>query len=217
MIRPGQARYVFVQRIRDGLIAQTVWATDGGDFRVVGLESPHPFLRATFREARPEERRSDVPGRQWRVELTLPADAPVGPLGGHLVIRVDHPRQKAVLVPVSGFVRPLFAVTPPAAHLGSVRVGARLSLHVKSFAEEPVSLVEAASDVPGVRAELTPIEPGRAYRLRLTLEAGVPAGEVTGSVRIRTDSPRQPVIEIPLSGTVRPGPDSPAGSGGGGG
>jgi hypothetical protein len=215
---PGRARYAVVQRIKDGTVAQTVGAPDGVVFRVVGVEAPHPFLRTSAREARPEERRPDLAGSQWRVELTLPADAPVGALSGFLVIRVDHPRQKVVRVPVSGFVRPLFAVTPPEARLDGVEAGrpARLRLHLKSFAEEPVSILGGYTDVPGVRVEVTPIETGRSYWVGVTIGAEAPPGSLQGTVRLRTDSARQPVVEVPLRGAVRPAGSTSATGGGGG-
>jgi hypothetical protein len=211
LMHPGYARYIVVQHAADGTITQTVGASDGAAFRVVGVESPSPALRTSFREARPDERRPGWTGSQWRVESTLSRDAPVGALTGDIVVVTDHPRQRVARAPVSGFVRPVFAVTPPEARMGDVdpRRTPRLQLFVKNFAEQLIDLRGAESDVTGVRAELAAREPGRSWGLTLWLDAEKPPGPFEGHVRIRTANPQVPVIDIPLSGRIVRGSDSP--------
>ena len=204
LVHPGHARYITVQKAREGTIPQTVGTVDGAPFRVVGVESPWPHLRVAFREARPEERQPGWEGSQWRVETTLAADAPVGPLSGDLVVVTDHPRQRRARVPVSGFVRPVFAVTPPAARLGDVdpaRPGS-LSLVVKNFAEEEIALTGASTTVAGIRAEIEPVQPGRSWRLRLRIAADALPGAFAGVIRLSTDSAHTPAIEVPLGGRI---------------
>jgi len=211
LARPGSARYVFVQGADDGTIAQTVWAVDGADFQVLEARSPEPHLRVVFREARAAEAEPGAAGRQWRIELTLASSSPVGPLRGVVVVRTDHPRQPELRIPVSGFVRPMFAVTPPAARLGDVDPARapHLSLHVKNFAEERVALTGVSSDVPGIGAELVTVEAGRVYRVRLSVRPDTPAGPFSGTLRIRTASPKQPTIEVPLAGRIVPAATAP--------
>lgn len=211
LMHPGYARYIVVQHAADGTITQTVGAADGATFRVLGVESPSPSLRTSFREARPDERRPGWTGSQWRVDSTLSRDAPVGALTGDIVVVTDHPRQRVARAPISGFVRPVFAVTPPEARMGDVdpRRTPRLRLFVKNFAEERIELRGAESDVTGVRAELEAREPGRSWGLTLWLDADKPPGPFEGHVRIRTASPQVPVIDIPLSGRIVHGPGSP--------
>lgn len=38
---------------------------------MIGVKSPSPNLKVTYREARRDERRPGVAGRQWRIESTL--------------------------------------------------------------------------------------------------------------------------------------------------
>jgi hypothetical protein len=213
---PGFARYIFVQGAREGTIAQTIWATDGADFRVTGVTSPFPYLRVRAREARGGERAAGVPGRQWRVESTLTAEPPVGPLAGFVEVRLDHPRQRRLLVPVSGFVRPMFAVTPPAAELGDVHAGAPVPgrLVVQNFADEGVALERATSDVTGVGSEITTVERGHVFRIRLTIAGDAAPGEFRGVLRIRTASPKVPVLEVPLHGRIVARAETAAAAGG---
>lgn len=205
---PGFARYVTVQGEREGTIAQTLLSPDGSDFRVTGVDAPYPALKTSFREARADEREPDVPGPQWRVESTLDASAPVGDLSGLLTIHVDHPRQKRVIVPVSGFMRPILAVTPPTASLGDVDAGQlrEVTFFVKNFAEQPFAITAAVSDVAGIRADVVPIEEGRTWTLRVTVRPETPAGELNGRIELKTSNPKLPVFRLPLSGRVVPKP-----------
>lgn len=204
LMLPGYARYIVVQQAADGTIAQTVGSADGATFRILRVDSPHPSLRVTFREARVDERRAEWKGSQWRIETTLMRDAPVGPLMGDLVVTTDHPRQKIVRAAVSGFVRPIFAVTPARLDLGpkDQSVPVHLNLAVKNYAEELIELGPVESTVKGVSGELMGIEAGRSWTLSLTFGAEMPAGPFEGKVRIRTASPKIPFIEIPIAGRV---------------
>lgn len=202
LARPGTARFIVVRGADPGPIAQTLWSADGADFRVLGVESPHLHVRVDYREAAAAERASDVAGRQWRVAAAIAPDSPVGALTGFITVRVDHPRQPEVRIPLSGFVRPMFAVTPPVIALGDVdaRVPRRLTLSVKNFGETPADLTGVASDVPGLTAEVVPLEPGRRYRLEVVIGPGTPEGAFNGMIAIRTSSQRQPVVEVPVTG-----------------
>lgn len=200
---PGYVRYNVVQHEREGTITQTIASTDGATFKVVGVESPVPALRASFREAGADERRAPA-GSEWRVETVLAADAPVGALAGDLVVTTDHPRQKRLRIPVSGFVRPVVAVTPPEADVGEVD-GARpfrFVLDVKTFASEPIAIERATCDLPGATTEIVPVQQGRAYKVRVSVPAGLPDGALAGAVRIFTASKKVPQLEVPVRGRV---------------
>jgi hypothetical protein len=201
---PGYARYNVVQKEREGTIAQTVWSTDGATFRVKSVTSPIAGLRLAFREARADERRPAA-GSQWRVESTLASDAPVGALVGHIVVVTDHPKQKRLEIPVSGFVRPVFAVTPPSADIGEVdgTRPLRFTLDVKNFATETIALERADCDLAGATVEITPVSDGRAYKVHVAVPAGLPAGPLSGKVRIFTVSAKVPEIDVPVRGQVR--------------
>lgn len=202
-VTPGYARYITVRHAREGTLPQTVMATDGAAFRVLDVHVPVPHLRMAFHEARTAERRPDVPGSQWRVDLTLASDAPVGALMGEVEIVTDHPRQKRTFLELSGFVRPVFAVTPPAPQLGDVAPGTRsLTLFVKNFAEESLALQSVETGTPSLRAQIEPVESGHTWRVRLTVPDTAPAGAFSTRLRLLTNHPQVPVIEVPVSGRV---------------
>ena len=201
---PGFARYNFVQGGRPGVIRETVFATDDAPFAVLGVDSPVPALVPRWRPASPSERLPERSGPQWVVDLTLSPYAPVGPLAAEVVVRVDHPRQKQLMIPVTGFVRPMLAVTPPEADLGDLEIEpVTARLHVRNFGEDPVTLRSATCDVRGSTVEIRPLEPGRTWQLVLRIPAGAPGSLVTGWLRLETSSSTQPEVDVPVRGRFR--------------
>lgn len=202
--KPGYARYVVVQgEAKTGTISQTLWAPDGASFDVVKVESPYPFLTTTFREAKAEERVADVQGKQWRVEMTLSNDAPVGALADHVKVHTNHPKQKILPIPVSGFVRPMVAVTPPNGQLGSLDLSEpkSTSFNIHSFTTQPMKITGVEGG-EGVQGQIEPLTEGREYKVRLTLSSALGKGPFNRTVKLLTDNPSKPVIELELSGTV---------------
>jgi hypothetical protein len=204
-VKPGYARYITVQgEPLEGSIAQTIWVPDGTPMEVTGVDSPWPFLKVTYREATTEERASDAKGKVWRVEMALSNDAKVGPLSDYVTVHTSHPKQKIVQIPVSGFVRPVIAVTPPVADFGKIELKEplRKALNIRNFATEPIKVTSIEQTVKGIDAKLESLEEGREYQVRLVLDPTLGKGPFNGKITIHTDSPKIPLLEVELKGTV---------------
>lgn len=203
--RPGYARYIYVQHEPTGTISQTLWAADEfPDLQVTKVESPYPYLTVEFHEATPEERHKDGEGRQWRVSATLAADAPVGALTDFIRVYTNHPQQRLVTIPVSGFVRPVFAATPSRVDVGTraLTEAYRTSVVVANFATEAIEVTRVEVDTPGISAELQPVTVGRRYNVHLTLQPTVAKGPLAGNLKLFTASPKLPEVVVPITGTI---------------
>lgn len=204
-VKPGYARYITVQgEAKEGNIVQTLWSPDGTPMEITGVESPWPFLKVTYREATPEERLPNVKAKQWRVEMKLSNDARVGALSEYVTVHTTHAKQKVVQIPVSGFVRPVMAVTPPVADFGAfeLKEPVRKALNVRNFATEPIKITGIEQNLKGIEAKVEPLEDGREYQVRLVLNPELGKGPFNGKITIRTDSPKVPTLEVELKGTV---------------
>ena len=208
---PGYFRFLHVQGAEAPSIAQSVWSADFPGLEVLEVRSPLPALKVTFRPAAAAERTADPgsatvrQGRQWVIQAVLDSEAPTGPLEGDVAVRTNHPQQPELLLPIGGYVRPTLMATPPRAEFGSFaptepRKG---SVLVTNYGEQPVRVVSVDSDVPGLSAQVAEREKGKKYDVNLTLAAGLAPGPIAGTLRVRTDSPRTPVLEIPVKGEVR--------------
>jgi len=197
-VRPGYARFIVVQGEGAEPVSQELAAPQMEGFEVLAARSPFPFLDA---EVRPPA--EDGEGG-WRVELTLGSDAPVGPLTDYVVVRTNHPEREEIRIPVSGFVRPPVAVAPAIFDFGQHDPAEPLPglIEVRVLSSRPVQLGEVTTDVPGLQTEVETVEEGRSYNLRITLAPGAAKGKRTGVLTLQTDSRLQPVLEIPVTGTV---------------
>ena len=204
-IKPGYARYVTVQgEPVEGDITQTLWTNDGSSMDITGVDSPWPYLKVTYREAKPEERQPDSKGKQWRIEMKLSNDAKVGPLAEYVTVHTNHPKQKIVQIPVTGFVRPMIAVTPQVADFGTIELkeATKKVINIRNFATEPIKVTGVEETVKGIEAKLEPLNDGREYQVQLTLSPELAKGSFEGKLTIRTDSAKMPVLEVPLKGTI---------------
>jgi hypothetical protein len=80
--------------------------------------------------------------------------------------------------------------------------GAELA-RVKVFTRSGrLQLLGAAVDHPNLRAEITPREAGRSYEVIVRIVTPLPRGSVSTAVRITSDDPNFPNVEVPLDAAV---------------
>lgn len=205
---PGYVRYRAVRgEPAPGAVVQTIWAEDGSDFEVISVDSPYPFLTATFHRASEEERHTETKatGPQWVVELNLhPEQAPIGPLAQELVVHTDHEVQKELRIPVTGSVRPAIWATPDEVDLGEVKLPERSGfvVVVQNLLSQPVEITGVDSDIVGLVPSYAPLQEGRKYAVEVLFDANMPEGPFDGTLKIRTSSSKMPVVEVPVRGTV---------------
>lgn len=203
LITPPTARFTYVQHEREGGTTHLVGAAGDPSFRITRVESPYPFLDATAAPAPPDTPRPDgVDGPMWQVSLVIRKHAAVGPLAGVVVLHTTHPKQSLARLSVSGFVRPLIAVTPPAATIpppaptGDAESAPML---VVNFGEAPLELTAAETTIAGVTAAIAPLEAGRRWQVRLRVSADAVRGPMSGELRLRTSRADVPPVVVSLS------------------
>jgi hypothetical protein len=211
---PPAARFAFVQFGAEGGTKHVLAATDGAKFDLIGVESSLNYITAKSRELTTSERVPDLEGRQFQVELTISPKAPVGPVGGYITIKTNHPKQPRTFLPVSGFVRPLFAVTPFRVSLPAVRTADLEKpvavLVVKNFGAEALELTGAKSDIAGLDAKILPVEVGHHWRVEVRLAPTMPVGAFKGTLRLATTSKQVPELVVPMEGNRADGEPPPA-------
>jgi Protein of unknown function (DUF1573) len=212
-VTPGYARFSYVQNETLRPITQTIWAEDGKDFNVVAVKAPGDHIKASFRAAKAEERKKDqqgneLIGKQWIVDVELSPTAPVGALKDFVEVETDHPKQKQVRLPVSGFVRPRQHITPFELDFGSLE-GATLplqrSLTMTSFITDVIQIPKIETGVAGLTAEVKSNEkqPGHRFMLTLTLGPEMPKGVFDTVVKVHTTDAKNPIVSLPVKGEVK--------------
>lgn len=202
---PSYARFVAVKGEPVPSRSQTVWTQESSDLQVSKVDSPFAFLRVNFREAAEEERQADGRGRQWRIELMLDVEAaPLGPMADYVEVHTTLPQQSVLKIPVSGLVQPRVGVIPAQADFGERELTEpyQTSIEVRNHSSKPIEVTQVEVDLEGVEAELKLLTEGRRYEVRVTLLPVMAKGKFHGLLKLHTNSPAEPVIEVPLTGNV---------------
>ncbi|MEM7049485.1 MAG: DUF1573 domain-containing protein [Acidobacteriota bacterium] len=205
-VQPGFARFIAPQHSDAGSVEQILFTRTFENLEVVKVETPYDFMTVDYRQAtEQDDPRENAVGNQYVFNFNMDYDkAPIGTIADYVTIHTNHPDQPIIKVPVSGFVRPMIAVSPQEADFGEITAGEerQASMVIRSFAIEEIELTGAESTVPGVELDITPIEEGRRFNLSITLKPELPKGEFDGKIKITTNSNRKPMIEVPLRGSA---------------
>jgi hypothetical protein len=206
-VSPSYARLLQVHSLEPATVTVHLWAEDGTALELGAIDTGADWITASARRAEPSEHRKGGADEQWRLEVSLAPEAPLGPLTNVLVVETNHPRQPRVEVPLSGFVRPLLSTVPPVADFGALGPRARnpgqFVLKLFNFGKLPIEVHSAETDLDFITVTVDPDEPGRRYRLRLALASDAPRGKFRGTLRVVTSSDVQPTVEVPVRGRVR--------------
>lgn len=200
---PGYARFTsFVHDDADQTEPQLLWTDDFEALEITAVETPEDWVVASYRPATEAERSEEGTGKQWRIDVTLAKEAPVGPVADRVLVRTNHPRQRVLEIPVSGFVRPMVAVTPPDVNFGKVNPAEeqQWGILVRNFGSAPLAIEGVRSTVPGIEVDVEALEEGQRYKLVFTPTPALAEGPFDGRVELRTNLPQQPTITVELRG-----------------
>lgn len=155
-----------------------------------------------------------APGEEGTVRVTLDAGDLLGPIQEAITVRTNDPEHEELELRIEAKVDPVVAALPGYARWIYVQQEPEGSLPqiVGSLDDEEFEILRIESPAPYIRTsvrEATPEEQkkelsGSQWRVGLTLSRDAPVGALTGSVKIHTDHPVQELLEIPVSGFVRP-------------
>ncbi len=207
-VNPGYARYIYVQGEKVQPIGQTLWAEDGREMKIVEMKSPYNHLKVSHRKATEEEKNDKAEGTQWRVEILLDEQAPIGALREYVEVITDHPRQQVVKIPISGFVRPRQHITPMELDFGKLQgdsLPLRRTFHLTNFITNKIEVKSVVSDIPGISAEVgdSKKQPGHRFTVVLTLGPEMPKGKFDTVVKLHTTDPKNPIVKLPIKGVIQ--------------
>jgi len=148
---------------------------------------------------------------QYKFDITLggPA-AQVGPLAEKVRIVTNSKHQADYLISVTGVVRPSISVTPSLVNFGEVAPSdpeaSRLITVRSNDPKDAASfqLIKVESSLPAMfsAAMKATDKPGE-YEVTLKVAKDAKAGDIDGSVRIYTSDKINPVVTLPVKGTIK--------------
>lgn len=192
-------KQLYVGPVTRGLLAsKTFTATVRNEsIRVGAASEENPYV--TLRTKISPDGTNDL-----ALEIQVAGDAPFGPFDQIVRVPTSSPHQPALRLRVAGIVRPNVTASPDRLTFGDVpRNGAAVrQLLVRNRGHHPVRVTTAEWAPRFGSVEIDTLREGRRYRIRATLGNDVAAGNITSAIRLTTDDPEQPQIEIPVEGRV---------------
>ena len=194
-------------------------------FKVDKIDIPadKPWLKAKVMPAADKDKiAGHGDNTQYKVEITVEKDAPVGLLNEKLVAHTNIEKAATVDITVSGLVRPIVSVTPQQLNFGNVTADGEPTTRnvivshnkeeMKTFKITKVELmtVPPATDakakpapVKGITTEISAIQEGQRYQVVLKTDKAIEKGALDAMLTIHTNDKANPKFEVPVKGTVQ--------------
>jgi hypothetical protein len=206
----GFLRYTILQG-EEQTQSVTLYSEDEAPFQVLSVESPGDWIKVDYKKIENESERAAA-GRkgqnQYKVNVTVAANAPVGPLMDKITFKTNSKYQPEYRLSLSGVVRPTYIVAPTVVNFGEVtnNGGAEKVVTIQSNNRQKmdqfkVSTVE--SDVEGVIAEARATQQPGIYEVMVKVASTAKPGEINGTLQIHTNDPVKPVTEVAIRGLVK--------------
>ena len=150
---------------------------------------------------------------QYRVDITVGGpDAKIGPMADKVRIATNSKHQPDYMVSVTGVIRPTLRVEPTALNFGEVApsdaAATRSILLHSNDLKTPENFVvtKVESDVPGITTAFKPLAQKGDYEVTLAVAKDAKPGDIDGTVKIYTTDKVNPVVTLPVKGTIKVAP-----------
>jgi len=148
---------------------------------------------------------------QYKLDITLGGPtAQIGPLAEKIRVVTNSKHQPEYPISVTGVVRPSISVSPSMVNFGEVaptdpeanRAITVRSNDTKSAAAFQITRVESSSPAQ-FTTEMKATEKAGEYEVTLKLAKNAKEGDIDGSVTIYTTDTINPVVTLPVKGTIK--------------
>lgn len=191
---------------RDGKVETLTVIGRKPNFKVEGVDSTSPFVKATVGDSVEVEENGEKITKVT-VKLDVGKDAPIGNLSSQLTIRTNDDKMKPLSTFIGADVIGDIRATPPSTMIRATAPGAAITAQMKLDTRSSKAFHITSIDIEGradmkLVSDFTSTEEGRGYMVTISGVAPEQAGLVQGSVVIATDSQGTETIRVPFTLTV---------------
>jgi hypothetical protein len=214
VVRPA---YRFVDQIaeptlivdRSGAKFETILVLDEGqDFKITKAAVNGVSARVSVDE-KPWEGVLDYPEigegpkkrRGYRISALVAPGVPPGRLNMQIELDTDDEVFKKIYHSV--YVQKGIVAVPLSIYFGSITQAAARGSVVLTRPGRPYKVLKVESDNEFVKASVEPYRPDTEYKIVATYTGGAPIGRLSARIKVHTDDPEQPIVEIGVEGTVK--------------
>ena len=175
-------------------------------FKPTIQEAAQPYVKAEIAPAGEKDKLPGHPGEQWKLHITVTADAPEGLLNAPIRVATGVSQQPNIEIPVSGIVRARVSVTPVMVNFGNFTAGkdpiTRNIVVTNNKPGSPIKVTKAEVSIPGFITDVVPTQEGVSYTVVVKAGNKIKKGTLEGTVKLYTTDKEKAIIELPLRGEV---------------
>jgi hypothetical protein len=185
---------------------EVILVSEEKTFKPTVAESSQPYVKAEIVPAGEKDKIGSHPGDQYKLRLTITADAPEGLLNAPIRIATAVSQQPTLEIPVSGLVRERVSVTPKLVNFGNFTAGkdpiTRNIVVNNNKPQTAIKVTKAEVSIPGFITDVVPTQEGVSYTVVIKASDKIKKGTLEGTVKLYTTDKEKAVIELPLRGEV---------------
>jgi hypothetical protein len=191
----------------------TLYSEEDEPFEIKDVQVPGDWVKVAYHKVEDADR---VPNmgkggqNQYKVDITVGGpDAKIGPMADKIRIMTNSKHSPEYPISVTGVIRPTYRVEPTALNFGEVAVsdaGATRSvlLHSNDMkTPEQFVVTKVESNVPSITTAFKPLAQKGDYEVTLQVAKDAKPGDIDGTVKIYTSDKMNPVVTLPVKGTVK--------------
>ena len=191
----------------------TLYSEEDEPFEIKDVQVPGDWVKVAFHKLDDSERIPNV-GKagqnQYRVDITVGgADARIGPMADKIRILTNSKHQPEYPISVTGVIRPTYRVEPTTLNFGEVAPSDAAAtrsvlLHSNDLkTPEQFQVTKVESDVPAITTAFKPLAQKGDFEVTLQVAPNAKPGDIDGTVKIYTSDKVNPIVTVPVKGTVK--------------
>lgn len=192
----------------------TLYSEEDDPFEIKDIKTPGEWVKVTSKKIEDPALLAQGVGKagqnQYRLDITVGGpDAKIGPLADKILVTTTSKHQPEYPISLSGVIRPTFRVDPVGVNFGEVApsdTAATRAITLRSNnlkMPETFTVTKAESSIPGVMASVKPAANKGEYEVTLQVAKDAKPGDLDGQVKIYTNDKINPVVTVPVKGTVK--------------
>jgi hypothetical protein len=199
----------------------TLYSEEDDPFEIKDVQVPGDWVKVAYHKIENETERVPNIGKpgqnQYKVDITVGGpDAKIGPMADKIRILTSSKHSPEYPISVTGVIRPTYRVEPTMLNFGEVAptdaaATRSVLLHSNDLkTPEQFVVTKVESNVPGITTAFKPLAQKGDYEVTLQVAKDAKPGDIDGSVKIYTSDKLNPVVTVPVKGTVKSGSAVPA-------
>jgi hypothetical protein len=193
----------------------TLYSDEDEPFEIKEVQVPGDWVKVNTKKIENEAERANVGKKgqnQYKLDIVVGGpDAKIGPMADKVRIVTNSKHQPEYSISITGVIRPTYRVEPSALNFGEISPSdpaatRSVLLHSNDLkTPEQFVVTKVESNIPSITTAFKPLSQKGDYEVTLQVAKTAKPGDIDGWVKIYTSDKVNPVVTLPVKGTIKAG------------